>query len=209
MCRRRLRLAAAAGLCLAFAAESGGPALGQGNVAASGGGVAAGRDIVNSPITTIINQQDPAALAAMAKVFADETRASAEAKAQAEARAADLARQFGIATEAVEQFFRDLGERQVPSEQLPRKLAEIAAQYQEARAQLAALDPEDPATRDLVARAEGKLAAGRLAEATRLLEQAKRAEIAAAERAERMAERAQAAAERRRIRAAARRARSP
>ena len=56
-----------------------------------------------------INQQDPAVLAAMAKVFADQMSATAEARAKAEARAAELAVKLGFTTSAVSEFFRILG----------------------------------------------------------------------------------------------------
>ena len=47
--------------------------------------------VSNSTINNIVNQQDPAVLAEMAKVFAGQLAASAEAKVQAEAQVKDLA----------------------------------------------------------------------------------------------------------------------
>src|SRR3954468_21278280 len=120
----------------------------------------------------VTNQQDPAVLAEMTKIFAGQLTASAEAKVQAEAHAAELARQLGTSTAAVEQFFRLLGEQNVEPELLQRKLAEIASQYREAQSRLAVLDPEDSATRDLIAQTKVALDAGRFAEAIQLLEQA-------------------------------------
>ena len=153
-----------AGFCLALAAGGAGisPAFGQGT---AGSITAIGSVVVGGSvtITNITNQQDPAVLAEMTKIFAGQLAASAEAKVQAEAHAADLARQLGTSTAAVEQFFRLLGEQNVEPELLQRKLAEIASQYREAQSRLAVLDPEDSSTRYMVAQAKVALDAGRFA----------------------------------------------
>jgi hypothetical protein len=63
------------------------PCAGQQRVAAPGG-VAAGGNIEHSSI--VINNQNPAVLAAMAKTFADQMAARSEARAKAEAKAGEL-----------------------------------------------------------------------------------------------------------------------
>src|SRR5215467_2683360 len=60
-----------------------------GNSGAATESIVIGGSVSNSTITNTINNQDPAALAAMAKTFADQMAATMEAKAQAEAKAAE------------------------------------------------------------------------------------------------------------------------
>ena len=96
----------------------------------------------------------------------------------------------------MEGFLRTLGEREVPLEQLPAKLAEIAEEHRELLTRLAALAGEEaPQTRALIEHARAAIAAGEHDQADRLLGEAEEAELAAAQQAE-------TAAERRRSRAA-------
>jgi tetratricopeptide (TPR) repeat protein len=97
---------------------------------------------------------------------------------------------------------RIIGQQDVPLEKLPQKLAEVAEQYKSAMERLAALDPQDPVTRDLVARADAAFKAGRLDEADQLVSQAEQVEITAAHQAQQLARQAQAAADQRLLRAA-------
>jgi len=59
-------------------------------------------------------------LAALTKTFADQIAATAEAKAKAEAKAAELAEKLGLTTKAVAEFFKILGEQNVPHKRKSR-----------------------------------------------------------------------------------------
>jgi hypothetical protein len=84
-------------------------------------GIAIGGSVSNSPITNTIIKQDPVVLAAMVKTFADQMAATTEAKAQAEAKAAELAAKLGFTSAAVVEFFKILGEQDVPEEKAPAR----------------------------------------------------------------------------------------
>jgi hypothetical protein len=114
----------------------------------------------------------------------------------------DLSKQLGVTEEAAVTMLRIIGEQDVPLEKLPQKLAEVADRYKSAMERLGALDPQDPVTRDLVARADAAFKAGRLDEADQLVSQAEDAEITAAHQAQQLAQQAQAAADQRLLRAA-------
>src|SRR5271166_4531265 len=68
--------------------------------------------IVNGQV--MISGVDPATVASMVKTFTDQISATAEARAQAEARAAEMGAKLGFTTLAVTEFFRILGEQNVP-----------------------------------------------------------------------------------------------
>ena len=114
----------------------------------------------------------------------------------------DLSQKLGVTQGAALTLLKVLGQQDVPLEQLPQKLAEVTAQYKQAVERLAALEPEDPVTRDLVARADAAFKAGHLDEADRLLDQAEQADLAAADQAQQLAQQAQSAADKRRLHAA-------
>ena len=115
---------------------------------------------------------------------------------------ADLSGKLGVTQGAAATMLRIIGEQDVPLEKLPQKLAEVAEQYKSATARLKALDPQDPVTRDLVARAEAAIKAGHLDEADQLVSQAEQVELTAARQAQQLAQQAQAAADQRLLRAA-------
>jgi hypothetical protein len=69
----------------------------------------------------------------------------------------DLSNRLGVTQGAVLTMLRILGERDVPIEQLPQKLAEVATQFQKLQAQLAALDPRNPSARGLVEQAQAEV----------------------------------------------------
>ncbi len=115
----------------------------------------------------------------------------------------DLSGKLGVTQGAAVTMLRIVGQQDVPLDKLPQKLAEVAEQYKTAMARVAALDPQDPVTRDLVERAQAAIKAGHLDEADQLLNRAEQAELAAANQAEQLAHQAQAAADQRRLRAAA------
>jgi hypothetical protein len=176
------------------------PCTGQQTVTASGG-VAVGGNIENSPIS-IINNQDPAVLTAITKTFTDQIAATADAKAKAEAKAAKLAQKLGFTTSAVAEFFKTLGEQNVPQEKIPVRLTEIATHFAQTRHELAALEPDDPHAAELARGAKSALDAGRLSEADNLLARAKEAELAAFSLAHELGRKVQAAQDRHALNAA-------
>jgi tetratricopeptide (TPR) repeat protein len=116
---------------------------------------------------------------------------------------ASLSSKLDVTQGAAVTMLHIIGQQDVPVEKLPQKLAEVAEQYKSAMERLAALDPQDPLTRDLVARADASFKAGRLDEADQFLSQAEQLEVAAARQAEEIARQAQEAANQRVLRAAA------
>jgi tetratricopeptide (TPR) repeat protein len=156
----------------------------------------------HSPIQNTINKQDPAVLEAMTKTFADQMAATAEARAKAEAKAAELAQKLGFTSNAVAEFFKILGEKNVPDENIPALLIEIATHFAQTRDELAALEPDDPHAAELTRSAKAALDAGRLTEADGLLDQAKEAELAAFRQAHEFKEKAQEAEDRHALNAA-------
>lgn len=118
-------------------------------------------------------------------------------------RIVDLSGKLGVTQGAAISMLRIIGQQDVPLEKLPQKLAEVAQQYKSAMERLAALDPQDPVTKDLVARADAAIKAGRLDEADQLVNQAEQVELTAARQAQQLAQQAQAAADQRLLRAAA------
>jgi tetratricopeptide (TPR) repeat protein len=156
--------------------------------------------VINGQVT--INQQDPSALAAMAKTFADQVSATAEAKAKAEAQAADLAAKLGVTSSAVGAFFRILGEQNVPQDKIAERLIQIAVHFKNTQGELAVLHPADPREAELADQAKQALDAGRLAEADKLLDQAKDVEVAAYRQAKELREKVQEAEDRRALNAA-------
>ncbi len=158
--------------------------------------------VSNSTINNTVNKQDPAVLVAMAKTFADQMTATTEAKAQAEARAAELATKLGFTSAAVGEFFKILGEQNVPDEKVPARLIEIATHFAQTRDELAALAPDDPHTGELAHLARQALDSGRLAEADGLLRRAQEGELAALRQARELKEKAQEAEDRHALNAA-------
>ena len=156
----------------------------------------------HSPIQNTINKQDPAVLAAMTKTFADQMAATTEARVKAEAKAAELAQKLGFTSTAVAEFFKILGEQNVPDEKIPARLIEIATHFAQTRDELAALEPDDPHAAELTRSAKAALDAGRLTEADGLLDQAKEAELAAFRQAHELKEKAQDAEDRHALNAA-------
>ena len=114
----------------------------------------------------------------------------------------DLSNKLGVTQGAAVSMLRIIGQQDVPLEKLPQALADVAEQYKSVMKRLTGLDPQDPVTRDLVARAKTAITAGHLDEADQLMTQAEQAELAAADQAQQLAEQAQAAAEQRLLRAA-------
>jgi hypothetical protein len=85
-----------------------------------------------------------------------------------------LERQLGAGEAQLRAFFQIIGEAQVPAEQQPARLAEIAEQYRQLRAQVAALPGDAPEVARLKDAARAALDAGRLQQADDLLVRWKR-----------------------------------
>ena len=162
------------------------------------GGVAA-QSITNSPITLGLKPDEQLR---MVEAFSQQITVSGEARAKAEARAAELGTQLGFTREAVIGFFRIVGEQDVPLEQMPTKLGEIAARHRAMLDRWSVLDAGDPATAALAAEAKTEIDVGRYDEADALLLRAQKQDLAAARQAEQLARDAQQAAESRFLRAA-------
>ena len=105
----------------------------------------------------------------------------------------ELSSRLGITQGAVLTLLRIVGQKDVPLDELPQKLGEVASQYQQAQAQLAALSPQNPLARDLVEKAKVEIGAGNFSKAHDLLSQARQAQIAAAQQARALRQQAQLA----------------
>jgi len=115
----------------------------------------------------------------------------------------DLSNRLGVTQGAALTLLRIVGQRDVPLERLPEKLAEVASQYQQAQAQLAALNPQNPQARGLVEQAQAEITAGNFSKAHELLREARQAQIAAAQQARALRQQAQLAEDEQLIQAAA------
>ena len=163
------------------------PCAGQQNVTAPGG-VAVGRDNYGPvSITGISPETLPGIIEAATK---DWRNLSGQQKQTID----DLQNKLGVNENALKAFFAVLGEKEVPVEQLVKKLVEIAEGYKEALAR-AAPNPNDPPeiakVRDAVKTA---LEAGQFDRADQLLAQLEKLEDAAL--ASRQLERAGTSAQR-------------
>jgi hypothetical protein len=164
--------------------------------------IAIGGTVSNSTIDNTITTQDPAVLAAMAKTFADQIAATTEARGQAEGKAAELAAKLGFTSAAVQEFFKMLGEQNVPEDQMPARLIEVATRFAKTRDELAALGTDDPVAAQLATSAKQALDAGQLATAASLLDRAKEGELAAIRQAHELRQMAQEAEDRHALNAA-------
>jgi hypothetical protein len=109
-------------------------------------------------------------------------------------RIEDIGKRLGITEDAAKTLLRIVGEQQdIPDERLPEVLTKVANDYNRLQAQVTALNPDNPAARDLVERAKSEIAAGHFDAAHQYLTQAREAQIAAARQASKVADQAQAA----------------
>src|SRR4051794_14799849 len=93
----------------------------------------------------------------------------------------ELSRKLGVTEPALERFLADLGQGEVPTEELPSRLAEIAKRYKELLAQLETTSSTDPEVQHLKAEAGEALHAGDFARTEALLNQAKEHDLSAIE----------------------------
>ena len=133
-------------------------------------GIGIGGSVSNSTINNTVNQENPATLAMLTKALSDKD-VSEEYRRGAEAKTAELATKLGFIKAAVTEFFKILGETDVPEEKIPARLVEIASHFAQTRDELAALAPDDAHAANLAGSAKSALDAGRLVEADNLLDQ--------------------------------------
>src|SRR6516162_7799554 len=104
--------------------------------------------VSGSTISNTVYQENPATLTLLAKALSDKD-ASEEQRRQAETNVAELATKLGFTSAAVGEFFKILGEQDVPEEKVPARLAEIATHFAQTRDELAALESDDPHAAEL------------------------------------------------------------
>jgi hypothetical protein len=114
-------------------------------------GVAAGRDINTGGGSITIGLTPEQVREAMLAVLHEQS--SAKTKID------DLSQRLDVTGDAVVEFFRILGQKEVPLENLPETLAQIAARHREMLDRLAALNPEDPVVREQVEEARAAIKA--------------------------------------------------
>ena len=102
-----------------------------------------------------------------------------------------LERQLGASEAQLRAFFQIIGEAQVPAEKQPARLVEIAQQFRQLRAQVAALPGDAPEVARLKDAARASLDAGRLQQADDLLVQVEAALDAELDRRQREMQRQQ------------------
>src|ERR1700730_11740738 len=137
----------------------------------------------NNTINQTFNKIDLASLPEFIKAFSGRENASKELLDEAKRKRDEIAAKLDITQGAVDGFFETLREQGVPPEQLKGKLIEIASQFEATRQRLAAMDPDDPATKALVDQAQVELNKGHPDVASALLQRAEEAELAAASQA--------------------------
>ncbi len=142
-----------------------------GGVEISGTVGSVGGDIVGGDknVFQTINKIDLTSLPEFVKAFSNKENASKELLEKATRTRDEIAAELQMTEGAVDGFFRALGERSVPPEQLKAKLIEKATLYLQARQLLAALNSDDPAAKALADRARVELDKGNPEKATVLV----------------------------------------
>jgi hypothetical protein len=109
-------------------------------------------------------------------------------------RVVEVSKQLGITENAAKTLLRIVGEQtDVPDERLAEVLTKVANDYKRLQTQVAALDRDNPTAHAFVEQAKSEIAGGHFEAAHRLLAQARQAQIAAAQEAQKLAAQAQAA----------------
>ncbi len=119
-----------------------------------------------------------------------------------QAELTDLRVRLGVTDQALGTFFTIL-EQQVPPEQWPARLPEIALRHRQALDRLAALEAEDPEAARLLQEARAAVEVGDYERSERLLDKAEGLELAGIRAAEELEQKAREAVARRRLSAAA------
>ena len=109
----------------------------------------------------------------------------------------NLQNSLGVNEDALKSFFQTIGENEVPTEQLGKKLLEIAGHYKEVLAQVKPGPDDGPKTAEIKRAAEQALKAGQFARADELLDQLQKLQDAALEMGQ--LERARTSAQRGRL----------
>jgi tetratricopeptide (TPR) repeat protein len=139
-------------------------------------GVAAGGDIVNSNINIGATPKQ------LQELIQGLVQSQAEKQAEAQKQIADLSTKFGVTQGAVVTFLRTLGEKDVPVEELPAKLGEIAERHKALLAQIAAVRSDSPDVQAIKEQAHAAVEHGDHDGAESLLTKAEDAALASAER---------------------------
>ena len=120
----------------------------------------------------------------MRELFAQESAAVAKVE--------ELSNRLGVTDAATRRFFEILGEQRLPVEQLPERLADIAARYKELLTRLEITGGADPEVQRLKERAHEALSAGDFDRTEELLNQAKARDLSAIKQMQAAIERMQA-----------------
>ena len=109
-------------------------------------------------------------------------------------RITEISKTLGVTEDAAKKLLKIVGEDpSIPGDKLAEALTKVAGDYKRLQAQVAALNPDNPAARALVDEAKPEIDAGHFERAHELLRQATQAQIAAAQEARKLKEQAQAA----------------
>jgi tetratricopeptide (TPR) repeat protein len=105
-----------------------------------------------------------------------------------------ISKRLGITEDAAKTLLRIVGEQtDVPDERLAEVLTKVANDYKRLQTQVAALNPDNLTAHELIERANREIAAGHFQAAHQLLVEARQAQIAAAQQAEKVEKTARAA----------------
>ncbi|HWY83071.1 MAG TPA: tetratricopeptide repeat protein [Roseiarcus sp.] len=121
------------------------------------------------------------------------TEAAVEAAKKTQQEQIDkISKTLGVTEDAVRSLLKIVGEDpNVPEDKLADAVGKAANDYQRLQAQVAALNPDNPAAKAFVEQAKSEIEAGHFGHAHELLRQATEAQIAAAQEARKLRERAQ------------------
>jgi tetratricopeptide (TPR) repeat protein len=164
----------------------------QGPAVTAQEGIGVAGSVSNSTITNTINHENPQTLRELTQAYKQLHETDTQL-GEFKAKVAELADKLRFSSNAVSQFFKTLGEQNVPEDNLQARLIEIATQYAQTRDALAALKPKDPRAAELTQSAQQALDAGRPTEADAQLGQAKDIEKAALLQARELRQQAQEA----------------
>jgi tetratricopeptide (TPR) repeat protein len=123
------------------------------------------------------------------------TEAAVEAAKKTQQEQIDrISKTLGVTEDAVRSLLKIVGEDpNVPEDKLADAVGKAANDYQRLHAQVAALNPDNPAAKAFVEQAKSEIEAGHFEHAHELLRQATEAQIAAAQEARKLREQAQVA----------------
>ena len=109
-------------------------------------------------------------------------------------RLVDISKTLGVTENAAKTLLKIVGEDpNIPEDKLAEALSNVSADYQRLKAQVAALNPDNPIAKALVEQAKPEIDAGHFQRAHELLRQATQAQVAAAHESGKLKDEAQAA----------------